>query len=216
MRIEIWSDIVCPWCAIGMKRFHKALEAFPHRDGVEVVLRSFELDPDSPADLGMPLDRMLSRKYGMTVEEAHAANARVAGLAAAEGLSFRMENTRPGNSFAAHRLVHLAAESGKASAVHQAFMKGYFCDGLAVGDPAALVAAAVEAGLERADALHVLGSEAYAEEVRADESRAAQFGITGVPFFAIEETWGISGAQPLEVFQEALASCWAKVEAATA
>jgi predicted DsbA family dithiol-disulfide isomerase len=219
MRVEIWSDVVCPWCFIGKRRFEKALANFAHRDKVEVTWRSFELDPDAPVSLGMSLDEMLARKYGMSPEEARAANARVSKLAAEEGLSWRLEIARPGNSFAAHRLVHAARAAGGetlAAAVNERFMRGYFGEGLAVGDPEALVAAAAEAGLDAAAARRALAGDDHAQAVRDDEERAAGFGVSGVPFFAIEEKWGISGAQPLEVFTRALETSWAETERAGA
>jgi len=208
MKIEIWSDIVCPWCYIGKRRFETALASFEHRDAVQVIWRSFELDPDAPVRLGMPLDDMLARKYGMSLSEAKAANARVTELAAGEGLSYHLETARPGNSFAAHRLVHLAGTKGLAGAAHERLMKAYFTDGLAIGDRGVLARLGVEVGLDADDARRALEADDYAQQVRDDENRAAQFGIRGVPFFAIEETWGISGAQPLAEFQNALVTSW--------
>jgi len=208
MKIEIWSDIVCPWCYIGKRRFETALASFEHRDAVEVIWRSFELDPDAPVSLGMPLDDMLARKYGMSLSEAKAANARVTELAAGEGLLYHLETAQPGNSFAAHRLVHLAGTKGLAGAAHERLMKAYFTDGLAIGDRGVLARLAVEVGLEAGEARRVLEADDYAQQVRDDEGRAAQFGISGVPFFAIEETWGISGAQPMAEFQNALVTSW--------
>ncbi len=216
VKIEIWSDVVCPWCYIGKRRFEKALAGFAHRDAVEVTWRSFELDPDAPPGLGMSLDDMLARKYGMSVEDARSANARVTSLAEGEGLSWRLDLARPGNSLAAHRLVHLAGAAGLAAPMHERLMKGYFSEGVSIGDPEALVPLAVEAGLDPVEVKKTLAGDAYEHEVRDDEQRAARFGITGVPFFVIEERWGISGAQPLETFQEALEKSWQQLQGTVA
>jgi predicted DsbA family dithiol-disulfide isomerase len=224
MKIEIWSDVVCPWCYIGKKRFETALAGFAHRDAVDVTWRSFELDPDAPQGSDMSLDEMLSRKYGMSVEDAQKANERVTRLAEAEGMAWRLDVARPGNSLAAHRLVHLAGagSAGAAGAagstslaglLHERLMKGYFSEGLSIGDPEALVPLAVAAGLDEAAVRKTFGSDAFQRDVREDEERAAQLGITGVPFFAIEERWGISGAQPLETFKEALEKSWQELHA---
>jgi predicted DsbA family dithiol-disulfide isomerase len=212
MKIEIWSDIVCPWCYIGKRRFETALGAFPHRDEVQVVWRSFELDPDAPQSREMPMAEMLAKKYGMSLAEAQSANQRVTALAAGEGLSYRLDIAKPGNSFAAHRLVHLAGTRGLADAMQERLMKAYFSDGLAIGDPEVLVRLAAEAGLDAAEARSALESSAFADGVRGDEERAAQFGISGVPFFAIEERWGISGAQPLSTFADALTNSWKELQ----
>jgi predicted DsbA family dithiol-disulfide isomerase len=206
--IEIWSDIVCPWCYIGKRRFESALARFEHRAEVEVLWRSFELDPDAPLHLGMPLDQMLAQKYGMSVSEAKTANARVTKLARDEGLDYHLDTAQPGNSFSAHRLVHFAGKSGLAPAMHERLMKAYFTDGLAISDHAVLARIAAEIGLDAEQALRSLEANDFAREVRADEERAAHFGISGVPFFAIEERWAISGAEPVEEFESALANSW--------
>jgi predicted DsbA family dithiol-disulfide isomerase len=212
MKIEIWSDIVCPWCYIGKRRFEVALGAFAHRDAVQVIWRSFELDPDAPEIQTMPISEMLAKKYGMSLGEALSANQRVTTLAAGEGLSYRLDIAKPGNSFSAHRLVHLAGTRGMADAMQERLMKAYFSDGLAIADREVLVRLAAEAGLDAGEARTALESDAYADDVRGDEERAAQFGISGVPFFAIEEQRGISGAQPRETFASALAESWSELE----
>ncbi len=211
MTVEIWTDIVCPWCYIGKRRFEKALAGFEHRDEVKVIWRSFELDPDAPQSLGMSLDQRLAQKYGITEAEARATHERVTALAAAEGISYRFDIAQVGNTFAAHRLVHLAETQGLAGAMEERLMKAYFTEGLAISDTETLIRLGVEAGVDAAMARTALEDSGFAEEVRFDEARAAQFGITGVPFFAIEEHWGISGAQPREVFREALSTSWKEI-----
>jgi predicted DsbA family dithiol-disulfide isomerase len=209
MKVEIWSDIVCPWCYIGKRRFERALERFAHQDRVEVVWRSFELDPNAPRRAEGTLEGMLAAKYGVSPDQAAAMNARVTALAAAEGLAYRLDQAQSGNTFDAHRLIHLAAAHDRQGAVKERLLRGYFTEGLAVGDPDALAAAVAEAGLPAGEVRAALAGDAYAAGVRADERRAAAFGITGVPFVVIDERYGVSGAQPAEVFLAALEQAWA-------
>jgi predicted DsbA family dithiol-disulfide isomerase len=204
MKVEIWSDIACPWCYVGKRRFEQALGRFEHRDDVEVVWRSFELDPDAPRSVGMPQDELLAKKYGMPIERAREMNARMTSEAAKEGLDFHVDRVQVGNTFDAHRLVHLAAEAGKAEAMKERLMRAYFTEGESVGDPATLERLAAEVGLDVTSVRDVLGGDRFAADVRADESRARSFGISGVPFFAIDERYGVSGAQPPDVLLEAL------------
>lgn len=204
MRVEVWSDIVCPWCYIGKRRFEAALRQFEHRDDVEIVWRSFELDPDAPRMQTEPQAQRLAAKYGVSLDQVKTMNARMIGEAKKEGLDFHLEEAKSGNTFDAHRLVHLAAARGKAPALEERLMKGYFTDGIAIGEPAELVRLAADVGLDESEARAVLESARYAEAVRADEARARAFGISGVPFFAIDERYGISGAQPAEVILDAL------------
>jgi predicted DsbA family dithiol-disulfide isomerase len=204
MKVEIWSDIACPWCYVGKRRFESALEQFEHHDDVEVVWRSFELDPAAPRSRDVPQDELLASKYGMPVERARAMNARMTEEARKEGLDFHFDRVKVGNTFDAHRLVHLATESGRAEAMKERLLKAYFTDGEAIGDPETLARLAAEVGLDPARAREVLGGDAYAADVRADEARARSFGISGVPFFAIDERYGVPGAQPPDVLLGAL------------
>jgi predicted DsbA family dithiol-disulfide isomerase len=204
MKVEIWSDIACPWCYVGKRRFEQALGRFEHRDDVEVVWRSFELDPSAPRSVGMPQDELLAKKYGMPIERAREMNARMTSEAAKEGLDFHVDRVQVGNTFDAHRLVHLAAEAGKAEAMKERLMRAYFTEGESVGDPATLERLAAEVGLDETSVRDVLGGDRFAADVRADESRARSFGISGVPFFAIDERYGVSGAQTPDVLLEAL------------
>ncbi|GES32701.1 DsbA family oxidoreductase [Streptomyces angustmyceticus] len=204
MRVEIWSDIACPWCYIGKARFEAGLAAFAHRDRVEVVHRSFELDPKAPAATDVPVLDMLAAKYGVTREQAEAMEARVAEAAAGEGLGYRSDRIH-GNTFDLHRLLHAAAAHGVRDAVLDAFYRANFAEARTLGDPAVLRAVAVGAGLPAEETDRVLADPgAYAREVRADEREAAELGATGVPFFVIDRRYGISGGQPAEVFRQAL------------
>lgn len=209
MNVEIWSDVVCPWCYIGKRRFEAALDQFAHADAVQVTWRSFELDPDAPQRYPGTLTDLLAKKMRTTPAQAKEANARLTDLAAEDGLTYHLDQAQPGNTFDAHRLIHLAAAHGQQDAVKEALLHAYFTEGAAPGDPEALIAIVSAAGIPADDARAVLASDAYAADVRADEQRGAAFGITGVPFVVIDERYGVSGAQPVEVFRETLDKAWA-------
>ncbi|MGW7205014.1 DsbA family oxidoreductase [Streptomyces sp. NPDC054837] len=211
MRVEIWSDIACPWCYVGKARFEKALEAFPHRDQVEVVHRSFELDPGrDKADIG-PVVPMLAKKYGMNETQAQDAEDNLGAQAAAEGLAYRTRDRDHGNTFDMHRLLHLAKARGRQDELIQIFYRANFAEERSVFAEGAerLVELAVAAGLDADDAREVLADpNAYADDVRADEREAAELGANGVPFFVLDRKYGVSGAQPAEVFTQALTQAW--------
>ncbi|MEU0075309.1 DsbA family oxidoreductase [Streptomyces sp. NPDC006332] len=211
MRVEIWTDIACPWCYVGKARFDKALEAFPHRDQVEVVHRSFELDPNRAKGDVQPVLAMLTKKYGMSEAQAQAGEENLGAQAAAEGLEYRTRDRDHGNTFDMHRLLHLAKEHGRQGELIQAFYTANFAEERSVfseGDER-LVELAVAAGLDADAARAVLADPAaYADDVRADEREAAQLGANGVPFFVLDRKYGVSGAQPAEVFAQALTEAW--------
>jgi predicted DsbA family dithiol-disulfide isomerase len=209
MTIEIWSDVVCPWCYIGKRRFESALARFAHRDQVQVVWRSFELDPRAPLRSPGTLNDMLTRKIGVSLAQAAAMNAQVTALAAEEGLDYRLDRAKHGNTFDAHRLIHLAAAHGLQAQAKERLLRAYFTDGLPISDPDTLLMLGAELGLPIEDVRAMLESDAYAEAVRADERRAAAFGISGVPFYVIDERYGVSGAQDAAVFLGALEQAWA-------
>ncbi|MEU8686506.1 DsbA family oxidoreductase [Streptomyces sp. NPDC048611] len=209
MRVEIWSDIACPWCYIGKARFEAGLAGFAGRAEVEVVHRSFELDPDAAPAADVPVIDMLATKYGVTREQAEAMEARVAGAAAGEGLDYRSDRIH-GNTFDLHRLLHLGRAHGVQDALLDALYRANFAEARPLGDPAVLEEIAVGAGLPAGEAARVLADPgAYAREVRAEEREAAELGATGVPFFVIDRRYGISGGQPAEVFREALERAYA-------
>jgi len=211
MRVEIWSDIACPWCYVGKARFEKALEAFPHRDEVEVVHRSFELDPGRAKGDVQPVLSMLSKKYGMSEAQAQAGENNLGAQAAAEGLEYRTTGRDHGNTFDMHRLLHFAKEQGRQDALIQLLYRANFAEERSVyteGDER-LVDLAVQAGLDAEEARKVLADPtAYADAVRADEREAAELGANGVPFFVLDRKYGVSGAQPAEVFAQALTQAW--------
>jgi predicted DsbA family dithiol-disulfide isomerase len=208
MKIEIWSDIACPWCAIGKRRFERALDGFEHRHAVEVIWRSFELDPAAPRRRELSQPAHLAAKYGVTLAQAQAMNARMSAEAAKEGLRFDLDRAQVGNTFDAHRLIHFAEAHGRRDEIVDRLFRAYLGEGRAIGEREVLVEIAAEAGLDPEAARTMLASDAYAAAVRADEARARVFGISGVPFFAIDERVGVSGAQPPEVLLGVLQEAW--------
>jgi predicted DsbA family dithiol-disulfide isomerase len=208
MTVEIWSDIVCPWCYIGKRRFETALARFAHRDEVTVVWRSFELDPQAPRRHQGTLDDLLARKTGATPAQAAAMNARVTALAAADGLEYHLDRAQPGNTFDAHRLLHLAADRGLLAVAKERLLCAYFTDGVPIGDPDHLAQIVGEVGLDVDETRAVLAGDTYADDVRADERRAATVGIRGVPFVLVDERYGVSGAQSPDVFLQTLEQAW--------
>jgi predicted DsbA family dithiol-disulfide isomerase len=209
MRVDIWSDVVCPWCYIGKRRFAAALADFEHREQVEVVYRSFELDPAYPRDLQTPVLDLLAAKYRMSPAQAKEAEASVAARAAAAGLEFTADRVM-GNTFDAHRLVHLARERGVQEPVLERLFEAYFAEGRPVFTPADLAILGAEAGLDSGEAAQVLQDGSYGDAVRADEEQARAFGISGVPFFVLDGKYGVSGAQPAAAFGQALEQAWAR------
>lgn len=213
MKVEIWSDVVCPWCAIGKRRFESALAGFPHREDVQVRWRSFELDPAAPREREGERAVHLAEKYGTSVEDARRMEDRMAGAAADEGLEFRFDLARDGNTLDAHRLLHLAWEQGGAAlqdAVKERLFRAAFTDGDPVGDPQTLIRLVVEAGVDAERARAVLESDRYTDEVREDQAQARRYGISGVPFYVVDGRYGVSGAQPVEALREVLDTAWAE------
>jgi predicted DsbA family dithiol-disulfide isomerase len=209
LRIDVWSDIVCPWCYVGKRRLEAALAQFAHRDAVEVVWRAFELDPAAPAvrEEG-PYAERLARKYRTTVAQAEKMTERMTEVAAGDGLDFRFDRIRPGNTFDAHRLLHLAGERGLQDALKERLLRAYMTEGARIGDRETLAGLAAEAGLDGGEAQRVLSNDTYAAEVRAEEDDAREIGITGVPFFVIGGRYAVSGAQPADLLLRAIATAW--------
>lgn len=211
MKVEIWSDIACPWCYIGRRRFEKALQQFEHRDQVEVVWRSFQLDPSAPKSYPGSVNEMLVEMKGISYAQAEQMHAQVTALAAQEGLDYRFDIARPANSFDAHRLLHLAKDRGLQNEMKERIQKAYFTDGLLVSDHDTLVKLAEEVGLDAEEARRTLADpSSYANEVRADIRKARALGINGVPFFVLGDKYGVSGAQPADLFLMALERAWAE------
>jgi predicted DsbA family dithiol-disulfide isomerase len=210
MKVDIWSDVVCPWCYIGKRRFEAALAKFEHRDEVEVVWHSYELDPRAPRRREGDQAERLARKYGMSLEQARASQDRLTGLAAAEGLDFRFDLAKSGNTFDAHRLLHLAHDRGQQDALKERLLAAYFIEGDAVGETDVLARLAAEAGLDPSEVQAVLDGDKYGDEVRADEEAANELGISGVPFFVVGGKFAVAGAQQADVFLAALERAWDK------
>ncbi|HEV2811654.1 MAG TPA: DsbA family oxidoreductase [Solirubrobacteraceae bacterium] len=203
MHVEIWSDIACPWCYVGKRRFEAALAGFAQRAEVEVTWRSFELDPQAPRERDGDHTEHLAAKYGMTIEDAAARHAQMTEMAAREGLELNFDRVRGGNTFDAHRLVHLGAAHGLQDATKERLLRAYFTDGEPVGDPEALARAAADV-LPEDEVRATLAGDRFAEDVREDERAAAALGITAVPFFVVNREIAVSGAQPPEVLQALL------------
>ena len=210
MKVEIWSDVVCPWCYIGKRRFEQALAGFPHRDEVEVVWRAFELDPSAPAERAGGYAENLAAKYGVPLAQAQQMIDTMTSTAAQDGLDLRFDTARPGSTFDAHRLLHLAGERGVQDAVKERLLRATFTEGEPIGDAETLVRLVAEAGLDADEAREVLGSDRYAAEVRGEEQQARAYGISGVPFFVVDGRYGVSGAQPAEALGQVLAQAWAE------
>jgi predicted DsbA family dithiol-disulfide isomerase len=208
MAVEVWSDVVCPWCCIGRAHLQKALAEFEHGGSVEVTWRSFELDPGAPAIATAPLAEQLGRKYGGTPADIEAMFEGVTARAAAVGLDFRFDRAQSGNTVDAHRLLHLARASGQQDELKDRLFTAYFSEGEAIGDPGTLSRLAKEVGLDPVEVDDVLATDRYLDEVRADEAEARALQVTGVPFFVIDRRYAVAGAQPTAVLVGALREAW--------
>lgn len=208
MDVEIWSDIACPWCYIGKRRFEAALAEFEHRDDVRVTWRSFELDPSAPHEREGDNATRIAEKYGITVERAREMGRAVTDAATGEGLDFHLDIQRSGTTFDGHRVIHVAAEHGLQDAMKERLMLAYFTEGQLVSDHDTLVRLAVEVGLDEDEVRATLASDRYADEVRGDERLAGQFGISAVPTFVVDRAIGASGAHPPEALLQLLEQGW--------
>jgi predicted DsbA family dithiol-disulfide isomerase len=209
MQVEIWSDVVCPWCFIGKRRFEDALSRFVHADEVEVVWRSFELDPSAPFSHGVDNADRLAAKYGVSRDQAEGMLERMTRVADDEGLAFRLDIARSGRTFDAHRLLHLAAEHGLQDVLKEALLSAYQEKGQHIADPDVLTTVAVDVGLDADEVRMVLESDRYADEVRRDEREAHEIGVQGVPFFVFDRRYAVSGAQASDVLLDVLERAWA-------
>lgn len=216
MKVDIWSDVVCPFCYIGKRQFEIALDQFEHKDKVEVTWHSFQLDPNTPKPSVGSTYEMLSKKYGLTLEKAKEMSQGVVDMAALVGLHYDMDRTKPANTFDAHRLIHLAAKNGLADKAEERFFSAYFTEGQDIADEATLKKLSAEIGLNAAEVDAVLTSDEFADAVRIDQYKAQQMGIKGVPFFVVNQQYGISGAQGGQVILKALQGIWAEQNPAPA
>ncbi|MEW2289236.1 DsbA family oxidoreductase [Streptomyces sp. NPDC047841] len=214
MRVEIWTDVACPWCYVGRARFDRGLAAFAHRDEVEVVHRSFELNPEAENGT-VPIIDAVAAQYGRTREQQVAREEQAAAMAREVGLDFRIGGRVFGNTFDVHRLIHFARSHGRQAEITDLAFRANFAEERSIYDKETLVALAVEAGLDEASARKVLDDPtAFAEDVRADERLAAEMGAGGVPFFVLNRRYGVSGVQSPETFTRALEQAWADRAAA--
>ncbi|MEM9694400.1 MAG: DsbA family oxidoreductase [Myxococcota bacterium] len=213
LALDIWSDIACPWCWVGKRRLEAALADFPHRDWVDVRWRAFELDPMAPPVHPADLDFVarLAGKYGTDRAGAQGMIDRMTRVAAGEGLTMRFDRIRPGNTFDAHRLLHLGAHEGCQTELKERLFCAYLEEGRAIGDRAVLHELGIEAGLEPGEVEAVLESDRFADDVRREERTGQQLGMTKMPFFVAARTYGVSGAQPAKVLRTVLDQGWGDV-----
>ncbi|GGB44594.1 thioredoxin domain-containing protein [Virgibacillus dakarensis] len=208
MKIEIWSDFVCPFCYMGKRRLEKALEKFSHKDAVTIEYKSYELDPNAEKNPGKTIHELMAKKFGSTVEKAKSMNDNMAKQAAELGLVYNFDTMQHTNTLDAHRVAKYAEEKDKGNEMTERLLKAYFTDSKHIGDPQTLIELAGDVELDP-DAIHtLLQSDNYLAKVRADEEEAKQIGVQGVPFFVFNEKYAVSGAQPTEVFTEVLAKVW--------
>jgi predicted DsbA family dithiol-disulfide isomerase len=207
LEIHAWSDIACPWCYVGKRRFEAALALSDRTLEVNWVWRSFELNPTAPRTETVKTSyaARLAKKYGMSERDAEQRIAHIVELGSTLGIEFRFDLIRPSNTFDAHRVLHLAKARGRQMVTKERLLRGYFSEGAALGDPETLLQLAVESGLKREEVSALLNSDAFALNVRDDETEARELGIHGVPFFLLADKYAISGAQPVELMREAIA-----------
>jgi predicted DsbA family dithiol-disulfide isomerase len=210
MKIEIWSDVMCPFCYIGKRRFEDALQQFGHKDEVEVEWKSFQLNPDMKTDPSLNINQYLADAKGWNLDYAQQMNNHVTEMAAQVGLTYDFDKAVVANSFNAHRLGHLAKKHGLGEAAEEALFKAYFTDGKNIDDQDTLIDLGVSIGLNADEIKQTLLSDAFADEVKHDISEAQQLGIQGVPFFVMNNKYGVSGAQAVPVFSETLEKSFAE------
>ena len=208
MRIEVWSDVVCPWCYIGKRNLEAALRSFEHADAVEVVWRSYELDPTGPRQRSGSYVERIARKYGIDVGAARASMARMVSAGAEAGVDLRFETLRAGNTFDAHRLLHHAREVGVQHELKERLFAATFTEGEPIGDPDTLVRLAADVGIAPDDARRALEEGRFADAVRADEAEAEDVGVQGVPYFVVDRRFAVPGAQAPDVFLRVLDRAW--------
>lgn len=205
MKIEIWSDFVCPFCYIGKRRLEIALNQLPSEVTYEIIFKSFELDPHAAKSYDLSINELIAKKYGISVERATASNQQIIAQAKALGLNYNFTDMKPTNTFDAHRLVQLAKTYGKDQVLAERLFKAYFEESLLLSDIDVLVKLAEEVGIENNVVLNMLHSKDYETDVRSDENAAHSLNITGVPYFIFDGKYAVSGAQPPEVFSEVIA-----------
>lgn len=210
MKVEIWSDVMCPFCYIGKRKFENALAQFAHKDNVEIVWKSFQLNPYMETNPNKSINEYLAEAKGWTLTQAKEANQYVTQVAQQVGLTYNMDKAVVANSFDAHRFSHLAKQHGLQDAAEERLFKAYFTEGANTGDHATLMQLGTEIGLDAAEVKTMLDSDLYADEVKHDIYEAQQVGVRGVPFFVLNEKYAVSGAQESALFLQALNQTWAE------
>jgi predicted DsbA family dithiol-disulfide isomerase len=208
MKVEIWSDVVCPFCYIGKRKFEKALGEFAHRDDVQIEWKSFQLTPDFVPTAGESIHLSLAKKKGVPEAEGRRMNDYMTQAAKEVGLNYQFDIAIPANTFQAHQLIHFAAHQGQQGAMKERLFAAYYLEGRDLNELDTLLNLAAEIGLDTEAARQALEAGTYANEVRRDEYEAQQIGVRGVPFFVFEDKYAVSGAQPSEVFVEVLGKVW--------
>ena len=208
MNVEIWSDVMCPFCYIGKRKFENALVQFPHKNNINIIWKSFQLDPTTITDPNLNTIEHLAYKKGWSKEQAEQTTAHVTNIAKQVGLDFHFEKAVVANSFDAHRLSHLAKKYGKQNELEEQLFKAYFTDGKNTADHNTLTEIGKAAGLAESEIANVLNSDLYAEEVHEDIEQAQQVGVRGVPFFMIDSKYAVSGAQESDTFLGALTKAY--------
>ena len=212
MTVDIWSDIMCPFCYIGKRRLEEAMGRFEHKNDVSVTWHSFQLDPAMEAQPGKSLYDYLAERKGLTRERSQQMHKQLVEMAKADGLTYNFENAVIANSFDAHRLIQLAKTHGLGDEAEERLFRAYFTEGRDIGDQNTLLQLGMEVGLGAVETGEMLNSNAFAHEVERDIATASAYGITGVPFFVINDIYGISGAQPSGVFLDGLQQAWLEYE----
>jgi predicted DsbA family dithiol-disulfide isomerase len=208
MKVEIWSDVVCPFCYIGKRKFENALAQFGHRDDVQIEWKSFQLTPDFVPTPGESIHASLAKKKGVSEAEGRRMNDYMTQVAKEVGLDYQFDKAIPANTFLAHQLIHFAAHNGQQGAMKERLFAAYYLEGQNLNEVDTLVKLATEIGLDSDAARQALVAGTYANEVRRDEYEAQQISVRGVPFFVFDDKYAVSGAQPSEVFAEVLDKVW--------
>jgi predicted DsbA family dithiol-disulfide isomerase len=208
MKVEIWSDVVCPFCYIGKRRFEKALETFSNKEQVEIIWRSFQLDPNTRSNPGKSVIESLAEKKGLTLAQSQQMHAQVTTMAKEVGLDYQMDKAVIANTFDAHRLSLLAAKQGLQDKMEERLFAAYFTEGKDIANKEILVALAKEVGMDETDVRNMLQSNSYSDKVQDDILEAQQVGVRGVPFFVFDNKYAVSGAQPTNVFTQVLSKVW--------
>jgi predicted DsbA family dithiol-disulfide isomerase len=213
MKVEIWSDVMCPFCYIGKRRLEDALQQLPFKSDIEVEWKSYQLDPDIKNEPGKNVNQYLAERKGVTVSHARQMNEQVTRMAAEAGLEYNLHKAVVANSFDAHRFSHLAAQHGLGNEAEELIFKAYFTEGKNIADIDTLVQLGTEIGLDAAEVKQALETNAHAQAVQQDIDEATALGVRGVPFFVLDRKYAVSGAQPVEVFKQALEGAYTEWKA---